>query len=112
MSIRGALVSPSTVSLLSIASGRRANRTRGSLEGFELIGFERSKVGFGERLDRNKVYIVVLKASGGGEGNYNRTILRSLNNNLISVKLGYSKDYLSIRIKGSNEEVSRRMVVS
>ena len=75
MSIRGALVSPSTVSLLPIASSRRANRTRGSFEGFELIGFEYSKVGFGERLNRNRVRIVVLEASGGGEGNYNRTIL-------------------------------------
>ena len=107
MSIRGTLVSPSTVSLLPIASGRRANRTRSSLEGFELIGFERSKIGFGERLDRNRVYIVVLEASRGGEGNYNRTILRSLNNSLVSIKLEYSKNYSSIRTKRSNEEVSR-----
>ena len=96
MSIRGALVSSSAISLLSIASSRRANRTRGSFKGFELIGFEYSKVGFGERLNRNRIRIVVLEASGGEEDNYNRTILRSLNNSLVSVKLGYSKDYSSI----------------
>ena len=69
------MVSPSTVSLLSIASSRRANRTRGSFEGFELIGFEYSKVDFGERLNYNRVRIVVLEVSREEEDNYNRTIL-------------------------------------
>ena len=65
------MISSSTVSLLSIASSRRANRTRRSFEGFKLIEFEYSKVGFEERLDRNRVYIVVLETSGRGEDNYN-----------------------------------------